>query len=327
MGEQVPARSLVATACERVLASADMPWPVKSGEEGVDWLGEVVESYGEIWGPKSAIGWEKEHGALAALNLWLLQLNAVNHADFLTMSDFRAKHGQPVFWNKADAASPEQGKFIFQTVVGQLCNYNHSMFELAKAGLDLQLLALFRSHIDLSEQAVLLACDREYFDDYITSLDFADDDRASERREHWAKKLSPKVVRWRLKQARENLGLDQETAHHLACDHQSTYSWISAHHHGYPLALMVRSYGEERSKIGGHVDKDTIDLVRKITYFNYEFFAFLEGALGKVQKWTMDPRKEFCMELLFKWLCFRLISLALMDTEEQELGSIPEASN
>lgn len=327
MSKQLPARDLVAKACEKVLASDDMTWPSTSGDKSAEWLGGVVESYGEIWGAKSILEWEQQHGEFAALNLWLLQLAAVVYADFITMANFRDEHSQSVFWDNARGDSPEKNKILFQTVVAQLCNYNHGMFDLAKAGLDLQLLALFRAHVELSEQAVLLSSDLKFFNDYVTSLELADDTQSKQRYQHWKKHLTPSIVRKKLEKTRQHLGIDKAVAADAAKYHRSTYSWMSEHHHGYPLALFVRTYGEGGPKIGGRADKDTVEVLRKITYFNFEFLVLLEGALGRFQGWTMDPGKEFCVEVLFKWRCFRTIASDLMDAEERQEPHTPETGS
>ena len=53
-----------------------------------------------------------------------------------------------------------------------------------------------------------------------------------------------------------------------------------------------------------------------VRFFNFEFFSWLESALGTRHGWTMDPRKAYCREFMFRWRVIRKISLLLMAQDE-----------
>ena len=311
------ARTLVVHACRDVLSRHEgMNGPCTTPEECADWLEQMFEGYRRIWGPSTLRHWWKQRGELDTLNLWLLELAAVVSVDFVTMSDFRKEHGQPVFWHAENIEPAGKPIALVQAIFGQLCNYNRSMFIVAKKGLDLQLLALFRAHVELGQQALLLALDRSFFQAYLEWLDLADDADRRERYDHWRSTMSPARVRERLDAALRVTQLEPDTANELSRYHRSTYAWLSEHHHGHPLALLVRTFGADGPKLGGRADSDTVEVLRKITYFNFELFSLLETAFGRIQGWTMDPSKEFCVEFMFKWRVLRSLSLQLMAAEE-----------
>jgi len=315
------AYGLVLNGCKDVLSKhGAMGAPCLTAEENTLWLDQMFEGYRQIWGSSTLRYWWKKRGELDTLNLWLLELAAVMSVDFVTMAEFREEHRQPVFWDTERVEPKAKSKTLLQSIFGQLCNYNRGMFLVAKKGLDLQLLALFRAHVELGQQALLLAFDRQFFADYLEWFDLADDSDRHARYQHWKAAMSPARVRERLDACLRTTQLERSTTDELARYHRSTYGWLSEHHHGHPLALVVRTYGTEGLKFGGRADADTVEVLRKITYFNFELFSLLESAFGPIQRWSMDPRKEFCVEFMFKWRALRSISLELMSAEEKVIA-------
>ena len=315
--EHLVARRYIETACQNVLADfGEANGPRATAKECADWLEQMPSEYQRFWGTATLDDWWKDHGDVETLHLWHLELAAIVCMDLVMAMDFRKEQRQRLLWDDEDIPLKERPRIFLQQMFGQLCNYNRSMFTLAKDGVDLQVLALFRAHFELAQQTLLLTMDRSFFHDYIYWFELTD---KQERYKHWKKAMSPSRVRERLEAIIRTTDLDPNSAASIAQRDNSTYGWLSEHHHGQPLALFVRTYGKDGFQLGGKADTATIEILRTISSFNFTFFALLEPALRDSQKWEMNPRDTFSAALVFKWHVLRSLYLEIQATDE--LGS------
>lgn len=301
----------VKIGCSELLKEGGMPFPGPDVEECVEWLEGTFTEYRDIWRVPSLDQYEEDS---IAAHRFMVELAAMVSADFAPMATWRAERGLPVLWPDQRLLSQDGAAVLFSGIFSQLCNYNLGFLALGDRSLELQMLAILRAYLELLNQMKLLLADGAFFKEYVGWMRLAGEEQGRERYGHWRRTMSPARVS-RLLSAKADAQFGPEIGAELSDYRDKTYSWLSEHHHGFPLAVVVRSFSEEGPTIGGRATAAVKRAYEAMTWLNFEGFLFFESALHQVQDWRMDFDEPICVELLFKWKLLTKSSLKLMDQE------------
>lgn len=215
---------------------------------------------------------------------------------------------QHLLWPKLAGEASARNTLV-QNLLTAACNSLLALRAAALAGLHGTVKVLFRAHLELAEILICVVGDEDFCSRYQAwplTLDKAAQD-------YWKAHVSPGRVRVVLERVLARSGLDDRMTAEISLARRDTYSWLSAHAHAHPMAVMLGAWEHEptvkllKPALGGRGGAWVKDVLNRLALYNAEMVMLLVRMV-EMQGWEPPVEKADERD---RWELMRL-NLALM---------------